>query len=100
MSGEGLIDLATRYVRLSGELDATREAMKWLLLNGADEAPRPFSAADRRGPTGRGAEEAEQRIVELLKTQPGLGTSEVARETNANPQTAADRLKRLRKAGR
>ena len=30
-----LVELAQRFVRLSGELDLTRDAMKRLLLNGA-----------------------------------------------------------------
>ena len=34
MSGN-LVEPAQRFVRLSGELDATRDAMKRLLLNGA-----------------------------------------------------------------
>jgi hypothetical protein len=34
MSGN-LVELAQRFVRLSGELDLTRDAMRRLLLNGA-----------------------------------------------------------------
>ena len=35
-----LVALAERFVRLSGELDATRDAMKRLLLNGAGATSR------------------------------------------------------------
>jgi hypothetical protein len=38
-----LVQLAEQFLRLSGELDATRDAMKRLLLNGAGEtSPIPF----------------------------------------------------------
>jgi hypothetical protein len=41
---ENLVELAERFLRLSGELDATRDAMKRLLLNGAGDKPEtPFS---------------------------------------------------------
>jgi hypothetical protein len=42
MSGN-IVELAQRFVRLSSELDATRDAMRRLLLNGAgpNENPTP-----------------------------------------------------------
>jgi hypothetical protein len=42
-----LVELAQRFVRLSGELGATRDAMKRLFLNGA----RLDGPAMRRGQT-------------------------------------------------
>ena len=38
-------------------------------------------------------------IVELLREQPGLGTSAVATATNAKVGTVTERLKRLRLRG-
>ena len=48
MSGN-LVKLAQRFVRLSGELDATRDAMKRLLLNGAGTASENPTPARRPG---------------------------------------------------
>jgi hypothetical protein len=39
-----LVDLAQRFVRLSSELDATRDAMRRLLLNGAGHNENPTPA--------------------------------------------------------
>ena len=96
---DDLRTLAEQYVALTGQIEAVRRAMLACLSNGA-AAPRPFSGAVRRGPTGRATAEAERRIVELLGNQPDLGTGAVAKATGANLQTTADRLKRLRKAGK
>jgi hypothetical protein len=98
MSDAGLVDLAERFVRLSSELDATRDAMRRLLLNGAAE-PGPFSLPVRRELAGKGTAEAEARIIELLREQPNLGTSAIAKAMSANIATTQDRLKRLRSRG-
>jgi len=47
-----LVALAEKCVRLSGELDATRDAMKRLLLNGAGgkENPTPAERPGAKGP--------------------------------------------------
>jgi hypothetical protein len=74
---EDLRVLAADFVRLSSELEATREAMKRLLMNGAGEQTRPTLA--RRRPGGKEAGEAEKAIVSLLKETPNLGTSAIAR---------------------
>jgi hypothetical protein len=101
MSGENLVQLAEQFVRLSGELDATREAMKRLLLNGEGEDPRiPFTRPARvSGGVQRPAAEAEGAIVELLKEQPSLGTSAIAKALGAKVVTTQDRLRRLKKRG-
>ena len=96
---DDLRTLAEQYVALTGQIEAVRRAMLACLSNGA-AAPRPFSGAVRRGSNGKGAEEAEKRIVELLVKQPDLGTGAVAKAMGSNLQTTADRLKRLRKAGK
>ena len=48
MSGS-LVELAQRFVRLSGELDLTRDALKRLLLNGAGPASVNPTPAKRPG---------------------------------------------------
>ncbi len=48
MSGN-LVELAERFVCLSGELDATRDAMRRLLLNGAGGANANPTPAKRPG---------------------------------------------------
>jgi hypothetical protein len=45
-----LVQLAERYIHLSGELDATRDAMKRLLLNGGGgDSVRPIQPARSSG---------------------------------------------------
>jgi hypothetical protein len=44
-----LVELAHRFVRLSGELDLTRDAMKRLLMNGAGGPSVNPTSARRRG---------------------------------------------------
>jgi len=107
MANAGLVELAERYVRLSGELDATREAMRRLLMNGAGgEAPEsPFSQAGRPGdeapPSAKmiAAAASEARIIEVLKTHPGMGVMALAEATAAKKSTTAERLRRLREKG-
>jgi hypothetical protein len=48
MSGN-LVELAQRFVRLSGELDLTRDAMRRLLLNGAGGTSKNPTPAKRPG---------------------------------------------------
>jgi hypothetical protein len=85
-----LVELAQRFVRLSGELDSTRDAMKRLLLNGAAGKPdAPFARARRPGakrpqssrPKKVATAEIEQAIVKLLQSSPGMGTAAIARAT-------------------
>ena len=97
---EDLRVLAADFVRLSGELEATRAAMKRLLMNGAGEPARhPMGARLKPGANALQAREAEGEIVELLKGRPGLRTSEIARATSAKAVTVQDRLRRLKKRG-
>jgi hypothetical protein len=89
-----LLGLAERFVRLNAELTAVRSEMLEALTNGAG-APRPFRPAVRPRPGGTGAGE----ILRLLEERPGLGTSAIAKATNARPDTTMGRLKRLRSRG-
>jgi hypothetical protein len=99
MSGN-LVELAQRFVRLSGELDSTRDAMKRLLLNGASASGNPTPArrpgAKRPQPRGPPVEEA---IFKLLQSSPGMGTAAIARATAAGRSTTVERLKRLQAKG-
>ena len=74
-----LVELAKRFVRLSGELNATRDTMKPLLLNGtgSNDNPTPAQRASAKGPQSshpkalRGLQ-VEETIVRLLRSSPGL----------------------------
>jgi uncharacterized membrane protein len=103
-----LVELAQRFVRLSGELDSTRDAMKRLLLNGAGSPnENPFVRASRPGakrprsnpPKALRAAEIETTILELLRSSPGMGTAAIARATAAQRSTTDERLKRLQAKG-
>jgi hypothetical protein len=106
MSGD-LVALAQQFVRLSGELDATRDAMKRLLLNGAkgtSENPTPARRPGAKGPQpshpkALRAAQVGQAILELLRSSPGMGTAAIARATAAGRSTTVERLKRLQAKG-
>jgi hypothetical protein len=93
---ENLVELATRYLRLAGELDATRDAMKKLLMNGAEPPPVNPPSALRPGvkrsqpnhPNAIMASEAEAKILELLKTRP-MRMAEIAAEMEAKQTTTS-----------
>jgi hypothetical protein len=100
MSGEGLVELARRYVAVSDELAVIRGEIRKAVLNGgAGEEPQiPFTRPARvSGGVQRPAKEAEGAIVELLKEQPWLGTSAIAKALGAKVVTTQDRLRRLKK---
>ena len=119
-----LVDLATRFVSLSRELDVTRAAMLTALTDGAGEKvslpfvqpkakPPPRSAAKKQshangakpaaGAVSREtrtalAAQEETRIVEILSSEP-LRTSEVARLAGSALTICAARLARLQARG-
>jgi hypothetical protein len=100
---ENLVELAQRFVRLSGELDAARDAMKRLLLKGAGEPPKaPFvSARSKPGashPAAIAAGNAEREIMELLKVRP-MGATAIAKAMDSKVNTTAQRLARMRERG-
>ncbi len=101
-----LVELAQRFVRLSGELDATGDAEKRLLLNGAgqNETPTPARRPGAKGPQpshpkALRAVQVGQTILELLRSSPGLRTAATARATAAGRSTTVERLKRLQAKG-
>ena len=108
MMSENLVELAQRFVRLSGELDLTRDAMKRLLLNGAAGKPdAPFARAKRPGakrprlnhPKALRAAKVEEMILKLLQSSPGMRTAAIAKATAAQRSTTDERLKRLQAKG-
>lgn len=114
MSGAGLVELARRYVACSDELESLREQIKLAVVNGGgdDKPSAPFVEAGRPGRTGSRlqsqesqsqkmilAQEAEERIVELLRRTPGLKTGQIAERTASKTNTVVERLKRLRAKG-
>jgi MarR family len=120
-----LVELATRFVSLSAELDAIRAGMKRLLLNGGGgvEPPgleRPTIArrlGEKKKPQGanakgRDAKEqsqhpnalkaktAETRILEILKAEiNGLKTIDLSRATGMPSTSTQNRLARLQARG-
>jgi hypothetical protein len=104
MAGEGLVDLARRFVELSDELEDVRDQIKRTVMNGADPAPNPTPAV-RPGAKRphqlklQAAAEAEQKIIKIVKAQPNLRTMEIAKEMGAKSSTTIERLRRLSKRG-
>jgi hypothetical protein len=106
MMGGDLRVLAEKYVALSGEIEDVRRAMLGCLTNGAGDAavtPRPIQTARASGgkqhPNAIAAQQAEAKIVELLRETPGLKSAQIAKETRAKVNTTIERLKRLKARG-
>jgi hypothetical protein len=104
MSGEGLVELARKYVALSDQLEAVRGQIARTVANGAaGEAARPTQARSQPGgsqhPNALKAAEAEALIIERLKERPGMGTAELARATDSKVNTTTERLKRMKVKG-
>jgi hypothetical protein len=110
MSGEGLVELARRYVALSDQLEVVRGEIAKAVLNGAGDAPHPPipSGVSLRGssrtsggmnPRAIAAANAEAAIIEALQSSPGMGTAGVARATNAKVNSTTERLRRLKQKG-
>jgi hypothetical protein len=106
MSGD-LRALAEKYVTLSGEIEAVRRAMLSCLTNGAGDDPvRPISPARQASggsqpshPNAVTAQQAEEKIIEVLRSSPGMGTAAVARATASKVNTTTQRLGRTRERG-
>ena len=106
MSGEGLVELARKFVALSDQLEAVRGQIARAVANGAaGEASHPTQPARSSGgtqskhPAAIKAAEAERAIIELLKATPGMGTTEIARATDSKTPTTVERLRRLQAKG-
>jgi hypothetical protein len=101
--GGNLVELAQRFIRLSAELDITRDAMKRLLLNGTggrsvNPTPATRPGADRpqsKKLKALRAAEVEEAILGLLRSSPGIRTAAIAKATAAQSSTTDERLKRL-----
>ena len=96
---ENLAQLAERYLHLTGEIESVRRSMLAVLSNG--EGPNP-SLAQRRSekasqhPNAALAAEAEAKIIELIKTTPGMRTTEIAKAMDSKVNTTTQRLARMR----
>jgi hypothetical protein len=105
---ENLVELAQRFVRLSGELDSTRDAMKRLLMNGTGGPsvnPTPARRPGAQRPQSKNlkalrGQQVEETILKLVQSSPGMGTAAIARATAAGRSTTVERLKRLQAKGR
>ena len=105
---ENLVQLAETFVRLTGELNATRDAMRRALMNGSappEAKPNPTHAKRPGGigsqpkakptksakahPNARMAAEAEAKIIALLRSTPGMRPVEIARQMAARPNHRA-----------
>ena len=102
-----MVGLAQRFVRLFGELDLTRDAMKRLLMNGAggqaQTLPQPGGqreAAAIAPPKALRGLQVEKTIFKLVQSSPGMGTVAIAKATAAGRSTPVERLKRLQAKGR
>ena len=89
--------LGTRHFRAEG-----CSAKPDFALAGAVEAARPTQARSKPGgsqsnhPAAIVAAAAERKILEVLRSSPGMGTAELARATDSKVNTTAQRLQRLR----
>lgn len=102
MADVGLVELARKFVRLSDELEAVRGEIARAVLNGAgpqENPPPPVRSSGGSHPNAIAAKEAEQAIIEVLRSSPGMGTAAVARATDSKVNTTAQRLARLRDRG-
>jgi hypothetical protein len=101
MIGGDLRVLAEKYVVLTGEIEDVRRAMLACLANGAEPKENP-TRAKRPGakgpqhPNAIAAQQAEMKIVELLRETPGLKSAQIAKATGAKANTVTERLKRLK----
>jgi hypothetical protein len=100
-----LVALAADYVRVAGQLREIREQMRMALMNG-DASAGPTPQRPKRGaPPGPRTElmaraaQADQRILDLLKAQPGTTRSQIIAVTGGAMSTLANRLTRLERQG-
>jgi DNA invertase Pin-like site-specific DNA recombinase len=102
-----VVELARAVCEADDALQAAKEALRIVLLNGAagdDRRPPPPPRSKRPGPPinqvrAATAAEAEAQIVALLKDRPGLKTSEIVKATGAKGSTVSERLRRLKEKG-
>jgi hypothetical protein len=89
---ETLVGLAERFVALNSELNATREAMKRLLMNGAETRPNPFAEAERPGEKRTQAQlvkQPPQRPKARMQTTPSTRSTPPAPQATSYSQRRA-----------
>jgi hypothetical protein len=99
-----LVELARRYVTLSDELANVRGEIAKAVLNGGggNEPARPTSPARQASgghPNAKVAQQAEAKIIEVLRSSPGLKTTEIAKAMDSKLNTTTQRLSRMRDRG-
>ena len=101
--------LAARYCSLSDELDAVRSEMVAALGNGhAPEKPPPGAkpnftkprvraegAQPKVHPNAARASEIEASILEVIRQQPGIRVTQIAKATASKSSSTVQRLARL-----
>jgi hypothetical protein len=108
-----LVALAREYVTLSDQLETVRAKIKLAVLNGGAGPPEKTPPGDGKGnfpqprvrakrarsktphPNAKLAAEAEGRILEVIRSQPGIRTAEIARAMDAKVNTTTQRLGRM-----
>jgi hypothetical protein len=106
MSSTGLVDLARRFVALSDELEEVRGEIRMAVLNGGG-APHPQSPAVMSGgeqPKTQSdriakSQATDEAVMTLLRSNPGMKSSAIARALAANKATTSQRLERLAAKG-
>jgi hypothetical protein len=115
LSASELVVLAEKFLSLSNELEAVRNAMRAALANGADPSHvRPTHAGKRPGKKTEAKAKpahpdratvlaksaaADEALLALLKEKPGARPTEIAEATGAAGTTTSMRLKRLADRG-
>jgi hypothetical protein len=98
-----LVELATRYVRLTGELEETRSAMRVALADGHGGEIEARPTKPRPKTPGKGLPRAEimarsakadVQMIAILRAR-ALKPGELIRETRMSRGAVADRLNRL-----
>jgi hypothetical protein len=96
-----LVELARRYVSLSDQLESVRGEIAKAVLNGAGPNPTQPARASGGSQAQKMAMAAaeEAKIAELIKTTPGMRTSQIAKQTHSKANTVTQRLQRMRDRG-
>jgi DNA-binding IclR family transcriptional regulator len=61
--------------------------------------PKPSKPTESLHPKDAAAVEMDQRVIDLLRSQPGLKTAAIAEKTGSKTSTTVERLKRLQSRG-
>ena len=120
MGDVGLVELARRYVALSDELEAVRGEIRRAVINGGGGAPEVHptlggelpakakaaktskttqSTHPSRDEVWARSKAADEAALELLRSQSGLKTGQIAAALQANKSTTGQRMQRLADRG-